>query len=344
MCQIVVLTSTKKLKNLKQANSVISNLFMKTQKDGYGYAVLGKSGVYGERSLESVFKSKIGSPNSGVPECIIQPTSNHFGTVSDPMGGAIFHGRTSTNFKGLLNCQPIVKDNWSLIHNGVVTNSGPKYDKITSNDSEDCLHYLSTTGVKGIEDNLSGYYAIGAIDPEGNLHVIKDRVANLYVALNHTLDCLVFATTDTLIKSISKGMHWKVGTIERVKDDIHLVFNPNGELVSNTGIKSLGFGYDESRYAEQSLGYKVSYTNDNETYYTGVDNQESNLRSDQSLIQYEAELECMDNSYKVYDMHDVELTISEFRLMTDRDKHACTVVRPDGTVVDPYDYYTEKLA
>jgi hypothetical protein len=50
-----------------------------------------------------------------------------------------------------------------------------------------------------------------------------------------------------------------------------------------------------------------------------------------------------DASYTFKDYHGNELSYYEFIQLEDDVKVLCTVVRPDGIVVDPFDYYSEML-
>lgn len=323
MCQILLLTNAEKLKNKITAVHTIAEELLATQRDGFGYAIHGKKGIFGERTNQSEFKTRLRqSPKSILNDSFIEPTHNIFGTPDLWTGGAMFHGRTSTNSTDLTNAHPLQKNNWTLIHNGVVNNRGPSYTKMTSNDTEHILHWLSTEGMASVEKYISGYYACAAFDPQGNLHVFKDGNATLHVAKNLTLGCLIFGTTAQLIENISERCHWKIGPIEKVKSNIHLIFNPAGDLIHTATIKPLGYTTLESDFSARSLGYK--------------------LVSD--LNQWRSEVKHADASYKFYDWNAREMTHEEFKMLDEVTKLDCTVVRSDGTVVDAEDYYKEKLA
>jgi len=115
MCKILVLTNTEKIKNIKTVSEVIASHLQDDQPDGYGYAFVGEKGLYGERTIAENFISHINKNKTLVPKDIINVTYNDFGTLSKPTGGAIFHGRTSTNVKGLLNTHPINKNTAKFI-------------------------------------------------------------------------------------------------------------------------------------------------------------------------------------------------------------------------------------
>jgi hypothetical protein len=329
MCKILVLTKTTKLKNRRLVAETIASHLQTDHKDGFGYAIQGVSGVYGERTIAKEFKSRFGIEKLEVKDKIFVPTSNRFGTPSQNQGGAIFHGRTSTNNAGLDNCHPINKNAWSLIHNGVVSNHGPEYKALTSNDTEHLVEYLSTVGISGIEQHITGYYAIGAFDPHGNLHVIRDSIAPLMVAYNKTLDCFIYGTTERLIQDVSDELKWTIGPIEKVLDNVHLIYNVQGELIHNEAIKSRGFDEVESIYSERSLGYKIYDKNPSNNY---------------GYEAWKEELSCADAGYTFKDWTGRVMTYAEFMACDEVTKLDCVVTRPDGTIVDGEDYYGERLA
>lgn len=343
MCQILILTNTNRVKDPKRLANVVAEHLQETQRDGFGYSILGKQGLFGERTVRDKFQSRLES-NLRVMGPFVKETYNSFGKVSQCFGGGIFHGRTSTNHKTLINTHPINKHDWSLIHNGVVTNLGPDYSKHTTNDTEDVLHHLVSGGIKAIEGYISGYYAVGAIDPKGNLHVIKDSTAKLYVAMNKTLGCLMFGTTETLIKDISKSMKYTIGPIEVVKDDIYMIFDKYGELTSHTEFKPKGYSIDESKYMSQSLG-----ESDLDLYgshdYVGEGWPTTEVKNvNESLEAYQEEIDNLDGSYTFFDWNNRPMSLEEFRQLDEVTKLDCLVIRGDGTIVDPQDYYTERIA
>lgn len=334
MCKVLMLTNTEKLKNRKTVVESIAKHLLTDQRDGFGYAIQGAQGAYGERTIKDEFTSRIGNEKHEIKDAIFQPTYNRYGTIAKPVGGAIFHGRTSTNSLGLVNTHPIVKNNWSLIHNGVVTNHGPKYEKETSNDTEDLVHYLSTTGVSGIEEHITGYYAIGALDPMGNLHIIKDAVAPLFVCINKTLECFMFATTERLLTEVAKDCHWALGPLEEVRDNCHLIYDIKGKLIHNQDIKSRGYGFKESEYSKFSLGRDLREVG----AYEGYD-------ADVMWAKYKVDSERSEfKGYKFFDWNDKELTYDEFIMLDVVTKADCFVYRPDGSLVEPEDYFSERIS
>jgi hypothetical protein len=239
MCKVMIMTNFPNAKGLESMIECTHAHITAHDNDGFGWAALGTKGVFGERSIEPTYRYRLGKLAHSVDLPIIKEgLYESFGAKSKIVGPLMFHGRTSTNTVNLLNTHPINVNGWSLIHNGVVTNNGPKYNMMTTNDTEHLVHYMSNDGIKAIEKYISGYYAFGAIDPNGLLHIVKDDIAPLYVAKVIGFDSYVFSTTIDLIEETFEQVKVKVGPIDIMKDNQHLIFNGN-ELVSASSIKPM---------------------------------------------------------------------------------------------------------
>jgi glucosamine 6-phosphate synthetase-like amidotransferase/phosphosugar isomerase protein len=318
-----------KIKNLDKAINTICASLAKREKDGIGYAIQGKSGVFGERSVKADnFKTDFTSEILDLP--FLSNDYNRIGQKSKAVGAGIFHGRTSTNDKTLINTHPIMKHNWTLIHNGVVSNHGPSYDMMTTNDTEHIIENIAQSGVSGIEKNLTGYYAIAAFSPDDKLHIIRDNIATLYFAHIKSIDSYIIGTTQDLINEVCKAMHWQCSKLAAMRDNSHVVFYKN-KVESYSKIKPLGRTINENKYASLSLGYELE-SKDNASKYS----------EDEILFLEEVNL-YSDASYQFFDYRQNALTFQEFKALSDIEKLDCIVIRPDGTLVDCTDYHTEKL-
>lgn len=339
MCKIFVMTNMRQVEDLETTIDVISSAITGTEKDGFGYTIQGSEGLYGERTTEPRgFKTSFEREIIELP--FLKPLNyNRFGVKTEPDGAGIFHGRTSTNKRNIENTHPINKDGWSLIHNGVVNNLGPKYKMQTTNDTEHVLHYLSTQGIKAVEKNLSGYYAIAAFDPKNQLHIFRDNIAPLHFAKIEELDTFVFATTKELISEVCGEMGWDHSIISEVKDNVYLIYNQEAELVHSSYIKPMGWTANESKHASKSLGFNI--TDDGIQEENGPSRSE--LYSDDEILFLDEVNNCADHSYKFFDYHEIELSFEEFDALDDNEKLYCTVVRSDGTVVNSQDYQAETI-
>lgn len=332
MCKMISLTNVSKVKNLNKLTKAACDLVSESEVDGFGYAIQGKDGIFGERTTSPEnFEPSFDKPILSVD--FVKHGYNRFGKESTGKGGAIFHGRTSTNSKTLLNTHPIVKHGWTLIHNGVVSNHGTGYEMLTSNDTEHIVENMATIGISGVEANLTGYYAFCAFNPKNEMHIVRDSIAGLFAGYVASIDSFIFATSERHILAICKAMKWTSSVVESVEENRHLIFN-NGKLVSSQTIKPRGRTSYENKYASLSLGREIS--EDVEPWSTE--------KQDEDEIMFLEEMsKHADDSYTIEDYRGDKITISQFKDLSDEEKLYCYVIRPDGTVCDQNDYATEKL-
>lgn len=338
MCKIMVFTnlSKAKAKDLPKLVNTIGRTL--NEPHGFGYAIQGENGLFGERTLKTQsFKSAL---SRSLPEFnFLNRTYNRIGTRSPIIGAGIFHGRTSTNDKTLINTHPIQKHGWTVIHNGVVSDHGPKYNMITTNDTEHIVERLATGGIESIETHLTGYYAVAAFDHEGLLHVFRDDRAPLYFAEVETIGSYVFATTESSIEKVCSEMKWKVSVIQPLADNYYTVWNGNS-LVSESTFQPRGATFDENKWATESLReFKSSYSGYSSLY---SDSKETEPYS-RDEMKFLEETETLDASYLILDYRENRIDLTEFRTYSPDEKLCCLIVRPDGTVMDPADYTTDTL-
>jgi len=342
MCKIISFTNASKL-DIKKASEVIGEILLGIERDGYGYAVQGSQNVFGEKCVAPKFTSRLNAHNV-VDLPIIEKRQSLFGVADKPTGAAIFHGRTSTNDKGLLNCHPMQRDGWHLIHNGVVTDHGEKYKKITTNDSEDVLTRL-IAGIEQVEKHLSGYYAFCAIDPQGRLHVARDSIATLYMAKVPRLDSYIIATTESLIELTCKKLKLKHGAIDKIASDSYAIFD-NGVMISSQKIKPRGYDQVHAGYASLSLGRELapacasafsaldSYGYAGDSILDSIGNgYASEQEQDDTLTDLMQELADLDDSY-VIRLDGVAISAREFYQLDNVRQLSCEIIRNDGTRLD----------
>lgn len=374
MCLVLAFSNTKKI-NLSRCLNSIGNTLLKTEDDGFGYAIQGKDGVFGEKTTSKKFRTRLSKPNQIILP-IVKKQYMSFGKPTELTGPGIFHGRTSTNYISLLNTHPMQADGWHLIHNGVVEDLGPHYAKLTQNDSEDVLKRLmdgigKPNPMEDIEKYLEGYYAFAAIDPQGQLHIARDKNATLYMGYSDKYETYIFGTTESLIIKVSKILDAKIGPIDELQEDLYCIFSGN-ELIHCQDFKSMGYTNMQARYAQQSLGrdlggagvkdvtggvYDATKRINNvteEEWQGGIEEfltHEGSKHPDrswrdaeeESYYKWRNEIDNMDASYQIYALDDRSLTVDEFKQMDFIQQELCTIIRSDGTVVDPEDYETLRL-
>ena len=336
MCKVMVFTNTKKMNKNMNDSEIIYNSRKMMQDDGFGYSLYSEKGIFTERFLEpdyveSLLSGKISDIQALI--CNSVDTSTEGVRPIAALGGLLIHGRISTNHRTMVNTHPINKHGWSLIHNGVVEDSGPTFERITTNDSESCLERLATGGIEAIEKHLTGYYAIAAIDPTGKLHIVRDNVASLYCTYVESIDSYIFATTEALISGVCKELGLDPSPILSVKDNIYMIFNIEGSLESIATIVPKG----RSTYAD-SLSYKSLGHTLTDCY--GLTEDESSFLAYSEEVQWSS-----DSSYTfIHTQSMEEISRSEFLKLDDDIKvNEYTVIRPDGTICCPFNYFTERL-
>lgn len=329
MCKILAFTNMRKLDIETTANK-LGNILLDLEKDGFGYSVQGEQGQFGEKCIASKFNSRLKFQNNTVLP-FTKKKYESFGTQSKLSGPGIFHGRTSTNDVNLINCHPMRKNGHSLIHNGVVSYLGPEYIKQTTNDSEDVLQ-LFTQGIDKVEQHLTGYYAFANISPDGKLHIVRDRIASLYIAWAPKLETFIIATTDTLIERVAKTLKIKIELIEEISDDIYLVFNGN-ELVHQQDIKSQGIQNEfEADNTGRSLGNIIDASIGGSLNGRWL---ERDPEDEEAMEEFYDEIRNMDDTYSIFDKNENPVSIERFRRMTTQNKLNCLIIRMDGSIVEP---------
>ncbi len=370
MCKVLMFTNGSKVSNLKNYVNVIKKHITKQDDDGFGWCASGVAGVFGERMTEMHHTYRLDVNEASCNVAMIKPTYNSFGAKSDVAGPMLFHGRTSTNDRTLRNTHPIIKNGWTLIHNGVVNNRGPDYKQITTNDTEHLVQYMSTTGISGVEKFVSGYYAFGAIDQDGRLHVARDGVARLVMAWSRTIESFIFATTIELLKGVAKELKLKIGPIDLVEDNIYAIYERNKEVECRY-ITPRGYDYKEYGYARKSL----HYLGDDELNETKpwskieVGGKAVNIidatKSDEFRLKDETEVDrliqasedrnqiqtvedildsneagmffdeayLIDGSFTITNETGDVITIQQFDQLTQMEQLMCEIYRPDGTVL-----------
>ena len=247
--------------------------------DGYGFAAQGDKGVFGARTLSPMAFTK-----GIVPPTFCYSDFESFGIVSNVTGAAMFHGRTSTNTKSLINTHPISKEGWQRV-----------------------------------ATNLSGYYACGAIDPDGMLHVFRDKIAPLVYAYSETLKAAIFATTEELIEVIGDYIKEELVCFD-MKDDTYLVFD-GGELISQDTFKSKGWDKYSRSWADTSLGSDWNDRNYGDDWYSG------NV-SEPDFSEYDA----LDETY-TYHLGLKEISYEEFVGLTFDQQIDCVITK-NGRLID----------
>ena len=235
MCKLFILTKTDKLTETQLSNLInaIHNPLTETENQGFGWALWGEKGLFGEKFVnpDDFFLSR--ADFGPIAEVVTSKLEmNSFGVASKPVGALLVHGRTSTNEVSLANTHPLINNDWALVHNGVVYNTGKEIKRKTTNDTEFILEHYTQGGIEQVVESIEGYYACGMINTKtGNLAVFRDATARLYVSWIKELEAYAFATTEEILITALESLDLMDSPIRHANTNFHLVFKPNGETV-----------------------------------------------------------------------------------------------------------------
>ncbi len=240
----------------------------KTERDGFGFAQAGATGLHGRFLQPEGFKSLDA----------LQTLRRHAGPAFDafaiskraeqsgsykPHRSLIVHGRTATHGQGIPNTHPFRHDGWSMAHNGVISWSGKPSElhKAATCDSQHILYALTENGTdetrkKDLED-IQGYAAFLALAPNGDMIAAVDGTANLCAGIT-SKGRWIFGTNAAIVESIADA--WQCRSLQafRIEPWTWLRFPANGgEPVLSTW-KHAAASYRETKFSSRSLGRKWS--------------------------------------------------------------------------------------
>jgi predicted glutamine amidotransferase len=268
MCKVLIIPTIKEDKR-ELTEQFIKNMAAKMSSgnsDGLGYAGLTKTGdLFAERwfknaqaftysssqevetSLYEMFGPSI---KEGRPTAIVNKVEyssfNSDYSLQDAVSITL-HARFATCEKSLTNVHPFIKNDTSVIHNGVIRNFAKFNLEQSTCDSEAILlGYLANSvgsnpgAVQALTTELIGYYvaAMYSRDANGNriLDVFNGNNTNLYIASIKELDTYVMSTSDFDIKAVCHDLGLTVVEMYQMLDDQFMRINPfTGEVVERSG-------------------------------------------------------------------------------------------------------------
>jgi len=257
MCKLIAISRVS-TKNSKQASLLVkrsSELLGASQKDGFGFSIKHQNGQYTERYLSADYVAGLGTLKesvdmlkSNIRTKLIEGIDFDTDGVKPKKGAIngcfIAHGRTATCGKTIENTHPFTgmnqHGNWTIAHNGIVEWSGVKLPLNTTCDSEHLLNcFLHLDGEQSFKDGISGYAAVIGIDPLGNMFVLRDNKAPLFMSYIVELDSYVICTDKTHCDELTKMLcdfnsikNANISTPMMLADYVKHVFHENGEISS----------------------------------------------------------------------------------------------------------------
>jgi hypothetical protein len=257
MCKLIAISRVS-TKSSKQASALVkrsAELLGASQKDGFGYSIKHQNGQFTERylsadsvagmgTLKESFDLIKGSIRTKLLEGIDFDSNGEKPAKGKIVGSLIAHGRTATCGKSIENTHPFTGFNehgkWTIAHNGIVEWSGVKLPLHTTCDSEHLLNcFLHLNGEQSFKDGISGYAAVIGFDQLGQMFVLRDNKAPLYMSYIVDLDSYVICTDSSHCNELTKMLcdfnsikEPKVSTPMMLADYTKHVFQLNGEVQS----------------------------------------------------------------------------------------------------------------
>lgn len=342
MCKVFGLTNTSKITDHKKITDSILKHVSKEEQDGLGFEFVSEDGTrFGQRSTSPDMRFTMKRPVMPPNEFTIA-TSEKIGTYTGKTKGpAIFHSRTSTNEVSLRNTHPLRSSGFSLVHNGVVSDHGPVFERETSNDTEFILNYIKQeNGLDLIQKNLTGYYACLVLTPDNKLRIFLDDQAPLWAAYCSKLETWVFSTCPDVIESVWKdiGLLDHLPSPYQVKENYAMLWDGNN-LIETATIKPRGYGRAESSLAGLSLGRSLfDSTREYVNYNYGA---KEYINSDAKLTKREIDFAELvrdaaykNNKYTFINSSTRELFETDINAADNADLLEISIVHPDGSIID----------
>lgn len=329
MCKLLTFTSLKNLKNreMERLTKAVSAAMAKTERDGFGLTLITDKGI-GARKFTNPKSASLNSVLHSAP--FLDSSAEQLGEIGTKYKSIIFHGRTSTNYLGLVNTHPIIKHGLWLSHNGVVEDSGPKYEAISNNDTEHLVERISQ-GVEQVEKYISGHYAtIHYKEGSESTFIMRDSIAPLVCAFIESLDGYCIATNEGLVKAACGALGLSYSNISDVMPNIAMELN-GSELLAMSEIKPKGRTSYTDSLSAKSLGRSMDTISQDWSW--DYDSRESAVDDAIELFLDESEMDS-DSSW-VFALNGLEISRGEFLDLHDDDRLNCVVIRSDGTLCSP---------
>ena len=281
MCKIMVMAGINKTNRTLalEFTKLMAKQITPGNSDGLGYAAVTTKGeLFGERWLnnndafvnrpayDGLSKEEAGMIDRYrgflIPELPVQ-TYNSFGKIDEDNIAAItLHTRLATSGKEFMNTHPFVRDDTSLIHNGVIANASDLKMVQSTCDSEAILNeYVENhvmdkpENIRKVAGKLQGYYACGVFSKSkkyGNiLDIFKDTRAVLDAAYIVDLRAIVFSSRLADIRAVCSQMGMSIGRTFKVSDDMLLRLDPiSGEVLTTEKFTSIGYQHSPSGFSK----------------------------------------------------------------------------------------------
>ena len=273
MCKLAGWTACKDSPLSRQAADAAlqaaAKIISATERNGFGFAQSGASGLHGRFVNPSDFRSltalpevsRLAGPAFGA--FAAAKTSSQTGTYHKAKH-TIVHGRTATCAVNLANTHPFRHNGWTLAHNGVVTWQGQKtVEHANATCDSQHLLYALVDHAGNLEQqrlalhDISGYAAFLAMSPRGKLIVARDAMADLYAGITKK-GRWIFGTKASIVEAIADA--WNCSSVEAFALDnwTWLEFSPQGGRPKVYDWRHREATYRETKFSSASLGRTVT--------------------------------------------------------------------------------------
>lgn len=248
MCKVMIITNitdetrSKALTFIKEMGEKISV----GNNDGLGYAAIDSNdNLFAERWFKNsnAFKKPIDSPFlSAVSFKPIEYNSHGFVNLNEVVAMTL-HTRMATCEKSLRNTHPFIKDDISLIHNGVIRNPEVYKPTISTCDSESLLngyiqHDMSENpgNIEAMVAPLEGYWVGAAFAKQDGKYILDifKHSASLHAVFVYDLNTWVLSTNAHDIEAVCSKLGFKCSESGEVNNNVLIRLDPSTGQVIGT--------------------------------------------------------------------------------------------------------------
>lgn len=315
MCKVLTMAGIKKPENTLDFLWVVQKYMADRDKDGIGYIAVKENG---DRFMEKWLDPKDVFAGNPIKEDVVQlpdkvierigalidvpyevpkkkeePKYMFSGQVDDSfksVSAITLHTRMATCAKNLENVHPFIRDNVTLIHNGIINNHTSFQKKVSTCDSEAILDlYLKHDIVNNLADiskvttKLEGYYAacLTARDKDNRVYidVMKHEQANLGAMYIDELDCIVFCTTESILRSTLKDLDWNnTNKYYDLKDNHIARYDAiTGDIIAFKNFNVKKKSNDTTKHGKSGTGHGTGTNSPSKNYTNWYNNQKQCL-------------------------------------------------------------------
>lgn len=291
MCKVMIITNitdstrSKALAFIKEMGEKISV----GNSDGLGYAAIDSNdNLFAERWFKNsnAFKKPIDSPFHSAVSFKPFEYSSHGIVNLDEVVAMTLHTRMATCEKSLKNTHPFIKDDISLIHNGVIRNPEVYKPTISTCDSEALLngyieHDMSENpgNVEAMVKPLEGYWVGAAFARQDGKYILDifKHSASLHAVFVYDLNTWVLSTNAYDIETVCNKLGFKYSETGEVGNNVLMRLDPStGEVIGTLDYEKSSVTHKPSKHSTNNYGNYYDYYDYNKQYRSSPPTSSSN--------------------------------------------------------------------